>query len=417
MVAIHGAENVVIATPAHLVRAAHAVAYAGVSCVTYHTLMSFSGSLAGWDRHRMAQRRQLPKAVVWDEINMVPLELLQAFMPALRSHGIQVVACGDPGQLPAFAAKEADEADAWLRNSWAEHIVTSTADYRALDAPLIELKKRMWREDDVTQEREARAALPLHSFAELCEQWHPRDVVLCGTHEMGAAVSACLADVHTQRYPTEPVPIRISSCDEARHNGKPVAVPGTDRIVENYVGVLERVPLAALQNLPAPWVPSRVNTIHAFQGQTVGAASLAESPRLWLIDHRLRGWTSNAIYTAVSRVRWSGQLALVTPPGAAVAVDVGAPLTRADMPHICARIALHRNADVKAGRTCSLTATDVLALAASTTTCPCCDTPVAWRAAPRSANIWSIDRKDDSKGHTLENCRITCYTCNVRHIK
>ena len=39
------------------------------------------------------------------------------------------------------------------------------------------------------------------------------------------------------------------------------------------------------------------------------------APRcLYIVDHQLEGWLSNAVYTAVSRVRTYAQLRRVTPP-------------------------------------------------------------------------------------------------------
>ena len=44
--------------------------------------------------------------------------------------------------------------------------------------------------------------------------------------------------------------------------------------------------------------------------------------RLFIVDHSLSGWVSNAVYTAVSRVRLMDQIVRVLPPG-----DVKGPLT------------------------------------------------------------------------------------------
>jgi hypothetical protein len=83
---------------------------------------------------------------------------------------------------------------------------------------------------------------------------------------------------------------------------------------------------------------------------------------------------------------------------------------------IISKIACHTFFDRKKNKAtqCDLTADFVKTLVARQPNCAICDEPMTSCIGKKCGWQWSIDRIDNSKGHTVDNIRLTCYYCNVR---
>ena len=197
-----------------------------------------------------------------------------------------------------------------------------------------------------------------------------------------------------------------------------VDVPGqSHRQVPAVRGTIEWVSLntVLIDGLGADWVYSGWSTIHCVQGKTI-----APPRKLYIIDHMLSGWLSNAVYTAISRVRTFAQLRRVQP------VQSGEYVTplgiQADPCSnlIASRIRQHMSADRKAGKIPEhadrIDVEYVIGLfVKQDARCACCACPMLLQGfKPRHPQAFSIDRIDDAQGHARDNVRITCYQCNVR---
>ena len=136
------------------------------------------------------------------------------------------------------------------------------------------------------------------------------------------------------------------------------------------------------------------------------------------MDHQ--GWLSNAVYTAVSRVRTYAQLRRVTTPGDTDGYTTPQGIqSEPSNPLIEARLRRHALDDRAAKKSPApadrLDVEKVLELLATQDSrCACCSCPLLLQGfKPRHKQAFSIDRH--SKGHALDNCRITCLSYNQRH--
>jgi hypothetical protein len=417
-------QRVIVLTPSNILAQYHRTNTPGLAVKTYHKFFKLSATekLVDWNPAKLGQEL-MPAVIIWDEACMVPTAMLKTFLPFLESRNVQVVMCGDPGQLNPWGDKEGPHA--YLSGAWAHKVITCPDDWRATDEKLKALKLRMWMETDVKQLEEFRAACQTATWVNALKQWTPADRWICSTNEIGAKVSVCLLKEHRQRFPTELATIRFSPAAEVKHKykkqGQQVCIPGTTTMVEAYQGTLAKCPLAAVEaGLPAEWVYAGWGTIHCMQGQTVAAPN-----KLFIVDQSLAGWLNNAVYTAVSRVQSMDQLVSVIVPVAATSQSVAAKgqavCHTPSRDHITKRIQTHRVEDKKKGRLCEayVTAERVIELAQQQCgRCAVCQVQLLFQAYPlHSPQAYSIDRLDDQQGHAAANVRLTCNRCNVRHLR
>ena len=290
----------------------------GCRTSTYHKLLALpvGKPISTWDPSTLGHKLdRLPRVILWDEAGMVPTEIFKVVDPYLERRGTQVIKILGDGQLNPFADK-AGPAD-YLRKVWAEKVVAFEVDKRSKDADICALKAAMWKTSDAEQLEVFRDRVPRTSFDQLLAEWTPQDLVLCSTNAQGALVGNTLLERHRERYPQELAPIRFAPPDNAprRSTKTLVDVPGiAGRQVPAVRGTIQWVPLdtVMIQGLGADWVYAGWSTIHCIQGKTISPPR-----RLYIVDHSLSGWLSNAVYTAVSRVRTFPQLRRVEPhPGA-----------------------------------------------------------------------------------------------------
>ena len=190
--------------------------------------------------------------------------------------------------------------------------------------------------------------------------------------------------------------------------------------MDHVKGIVTECPLSVARDqaqLGADWTYSGWNTVHVVQGDTIDRPG-----RVFILDDKLTGWTENAPYTAVSRVRYADQVVRVLPHP----VDKAA-LSRTpegfeaapDLAHIERRLNAHFRVDAAQARdvaekpSAQIIADMILAQGGQ---CACCGVKVFCQGFRfRDPQGYSIDRIDDNRGHEVGNLRITCYSCNIRH--
>ena len=413
-----------IACPSNELALDHA-AKLGCRTFTYHKLFALpvTKPMATWDPAALGHKLdRLPRVILWDEAGMVPTEIFERVLPYLRDRGIQVIALLGEGQLNPFADKAGPAA--YLRDTWAQRVVDFDVDMRSQDDQIRDLKSLMWKTDDKSQLRIFRERVPEAKFDALLAEWTPQDLVLCSTLALGAVVGNALLARHREHFPQELAPIRYAPPDNApRRSVKAlIDVPGqAGRQVPAVRGTIEWVPLdtVLVNGLGAEWVYAGWSTIHCVQGKTINAPR-----RLYIVDHKLAGWLSNAVYTAVSRVRTFAQLRRVIPPASAQDYVMPAEGTLQADPCpvlIANRLRQHLSSDRQAKKVPEpadrLDVEFVIGMIVRQDgRCACCDCPLLLQGfTPRHPQAFSIDRLDDSRGHARDNVRLACYNCQCRH--
>ena len=293
-----------------------------------------------------------------------------------------------------------------------------------LDGPtsaLHAIKERMWCQSDSTQLRVFRDHIPAETFEHAIQRTTPEDMWICSTNDLGGQVQTRLLRHHKANHPMLPAKIRFDPDDSIAHRykkqGQPVAIPGSREKVNAYKGTTVQVPLRVVEKgLPLEWKYAGWGTVHRVQGKTIQAPGL-----LFIIDHSLSGWVSNAVYTAVSHVRLLSQVVRVLPPG-----DVKGPLIptalQATPSHalIEARLKRYGVEDKQKRRpkcTDKLTVDYVLGMIQEAAKqCTLCGVNLLLQGYTKClGQAFSIDRLDDSQGHYRGNVRLTCLSCNRRH--
>jgi hypothetical protein len=153
------------------------------------------------------------------------------------------------------------------------------------------------------------------------------------------------------------------------------------------------------------WALGYAMTIHSSQGLTV-----KDPQKVWIIDDWLQ-W-SNLVYLAVSRVEYMHQLERVTCPPEEGSED--RQLTEPQLRKVIQRklVACKRQDSVK-GLQFNLKVDHILELKeAQSNRCAACNIELLWAYQPKDTQQFSVDRLDNTKGHTWDNVRITCLECN-----
>ena len=286
------------------------------------------------------------------------------------------------------------------------------------------VKEWMWCKSDSTQLRVFRDYIPVETFEQALQRTTPEDVWICSTNALGGQVQTSLLRHHKANYPRLLAKIRFDPDDSIAHRyrkqGQPVAIPGSREKVDAYKGTIVQVPLRIVEKgLPLEWKYAGWGTVHLVQGKT-----LAPPSKLFIVDHSLSGWVSNAVYTAVSRVRLLDQIVRVLPPG-----DVKGPLTptaqQATPSHalIEARLKRYVIEDRQKGRPKytgahhKLTVDHILGMIQKADKkCTPCGVDLLLQGYTKChGQAFSIDRLDDNQGHYKWNVRLTCLSCNRRH--
>ena len=397
-----------------------------------------------WDPSALGHRLDgLAEVLVFDECCKVPAKILKVILDYLARRTCQVICCGDRGQIPPWGDKEGPHT---MIEEWAGPKVRQfDTDYRSLcevcgepwsvctdnhtcpegpTSALHTVKEWMWCKSDSTQLRVFRDHIPGETFEQALQRTTPEDVWICSMNALGGQVQTSLLRHHKANYPRLPAKIRFDPDDSIAHRyrkqGQPVAIPGSREKVDAYKGTIVQVPLRIVgKGLPLEWKYAGWGTVHRVQGKT-----LVPPSKLFIVDHSLSGWVSNAVYTAVSRVRLLDQIVRVLPPG-----DVKGPLTPTAQQAtpsralIEARLKRYVIEDRQKGRPKytgahhKLTVDHVLGMIQKADKkCTPCGVDLLLQGYTKChGQAFSIDRLDDNQGHYKWKVRLTCLSCNRRH--
>ena len=401
----------------------------GCRTATYHKMLGLpvGKNIATWDPEALGHKLDnLPEILVCDEGSMVPRPVWERILPYLESRGRQVIICEDDAQLSDFEKSD----PAGYHKEWASATIDFTVDMRSQDDDIRSLKAAIWRTSDDNQRAIWRARVPETSLDAAIAEWHPRDIFLCSTNDMGAEIQGRLLAEHRRRYPHEPAPIRFAPDPTVEHRYRQKArenrirVPGTERTCPTIRGHIEWVPLSAIDidGLGPEWQYAGWGTIHCVQGKTINAPR-----RLYVVDHKLEGWLDNAVYTAVSRVRTFPQLRRVVPPANLLGyIQPRGVQAEPSVALIESRIRRHNLDDLSAARAGKRAAVEKAArldadyvmdlIVRADGKCCHCGCPLLLQGfKPRHPQAFSIDRIDNARGHEVGNVAISCYSCNIRH--
>ena len=411
-----------------------------VQTIDHYLCIPFGKPIEDWDPASLGHRLDgLAEVIIIDECCKVPTKKLKAILDYLDRRSCQVICAGDRGQVPPWGDKEGPHS---MLEAWAgSNVRLFETDYRCLcevcgnpwsicscpDGPtsaLHTIKGWMWCESDSVQLQFFRDHIPAEPLEQAIERTTPEDMWICSTNALGAQVQKRLLAHHKANYPRLPAKIRFDPDDSIAHRyrkqGRPVPIPGRRDTVKAYRGATVQVPLRVVeQGLPLEWKYAGWGTVHRVQGSTISPPS-----KLFIVDHSLSGWVSNAVYTAVSRVRLLDQIVRVLPPG-----DVQGPLTPTAQQAtpsrtlIEARLKRYVVEDRQKGRPKytgshhKLTVDHVLdMIQEADKKCTLCGDELLLQGYTKChGQTFSIDRLDDSQGHYRWNVQLTCLSCNRRH--
>ena len=415
-----------------------------VQTIHHYLCINPTKPIEEWDPSALGHRLDgLAEVLIFDECCKVPAKTLKVILDYLARRTCQVICCGDREQIPPWGDKEGPHA---MIEEWAgPNMRQFDTDYRSLcevcgepwsvcadnhtcpegpTSALHTVKDWMWCKSDSTQLRVFRDHTPAESFEQALQRATPEDVWICSTNALGGQVQTSLLWHHKANYHRLPAKICFDPDDSIAHRyrkqGQPVAIPGSREKVDAYKGTIVQMPLRIVEKgLPLEWKYAGWGTVHRVKGKT-----LAPPSKLFIVDHSLSGWVSNAVYTAVSRMRLLDQIVRVLPPG-----DVKGPLTPTALqstpsrPLIEARLKRYVIEDRQKGRPKytgshhKRTVDHVLGMIErADKKCTPCGVDLLLQGYTKChGQAFSIDRLDDSQGHYKWNVRLTCLSCNRRH--
>jgi len=400
-----------VLTPTH--RLAKEMRTRDVKAQTYHSFFRWSGQHE-WTPERMGQKF-ISRVIIWDEICTVPCPILQKFLDWLDQKGIQVICCGDQGQPPPIAGEMPHD---WLKLK-ADYYEEIKVDHRAKDEELKALKKRIRLKADKVQCEEMRKTLPsCLGWDQFAQQWRPGNLILTSRQKVRDRAQQLLFQRHKEHFPDNPVPLLYHPKDSRKQNIK-VGIPGTNRKEELVLNDVVDVTIeAAEQAIQTPdWRLGYALTVHSSQGLTIH-----DPQKVWIIDNHLQ-W-SNLAYLAVSRVERMHQLKRVACPPEITHVVVNdggndsevRPQTLQQLRQVIVKkLVAYRRQDKTKGLSYNLKVDHVLKLKeAQSNRCAACNIELLWAYDPKDRQQFSVDRLDNSRGHTHDNVRLTCLECNIQ---
>ncbi len=397
-------------TPTH--RLAKEMRARGVKAQTYHSFFRWSGQTE-WTPERMGQK-YIPRVVIWDEICTVPRPILETFLGWLEHRGVQIICCGDQGQPPPIVGEMPHD---WLRHA-ANYYEEVEADHRAKDNALKALKRRIRLKPDRVQCHEMRKMLPVClGWDRFIKAWKPGDLILTSRQKVRDQAQKLLFQRHKDHFKDLPVPLLYRPQDTRRQNIM-ITIPGPKDLngrakqEELVLNDIVWVPLNYAQEVldgkwGDDWALGYSMTVHSSQGLTIH-----DPQKVWIIDDFLQ-W-SNLAYLAVSRVEYLTQLErVVCPPEEGSEVRQ---LTEQQLRKVIQRkLVAHKRQDQGKGflTPFNLTVDHILLLKeAQGNRCAACNIELLWVYQPKDTQQFSVDRLENTRGHTCDNVRLTCLECN-----
>ncbi|MEW8652543.1 MAG: AAA family ATPase [Candidatus Thiodiazotropha sp.] len=400
-------------TPTH--RLAKEMRARGVQAQTYHSFFRWSGQTE-WTPERMG-RKFIPRVIIWDEVCTVPRPTLETFLDWLEGRGVQVICCGDQGQPPPITGEMPHD---WLRavaQQPANYYEEVEVDHRAKDPLLKALKKRIRLQPDKVQCQEIRKALPgCLGWERFVEAWKPCDLILTSRLKVRDRAQKLLFERHEEYFPDTSVPLLYRPEDTRRQDIKvtipgPLLLDGRPDQRELVLNDVVEVPLKyAREVLAGKWGPDwalgYALTVHSSQGLTIH-----DPQKVWIVDDFLQ-W-SNLAYLAVSRVEYLSQLERVVCPPEEGSEGAGT-LTEQQLRKVIQRkLVAYKRQDAAKGLRFNLKVDHILELKeAQSNRCAACNIELLWVYQPKDTQQFSVDRLDNTMGHTRDNTRLTCLECN-----
>ena len=241
-------------------------------------------------------------------------------------------------------------------------------------------------------------------WGQFVQQWRPGNLILTSRQKIRDRAQQLLFQRHKEHFPDNPVPLLYHPKDSRKQNIK-VGIPGTDRKEELVLNDVVDVTIeAAEQAIQTPdWRLGYALTVHSSQGLTIH-----DPQKVWIIDNHLQ-W-SNLAYLAVSRVERMHQLKRVACPPDIQRPTVRPPTKQQIRTTIAKKLVAYKKHDEKKGRSFNLKVDHVLKLyVAQSNRCAACNIELLWSYAPKDRQQFSVDRLDNTKGHTDDNVRLTCW--------
>ena len=381
----------------------------GVNAQTYHSFFRWSGQ-ADWTPERMGQKF-VPRVIIWDEVCTVPRNILETFLDWLDLRSVQVICCGDQGQTPPIAGEAPHD---WLKER-CDYYEEITADHRSRCDKLKALKRAIRLQPDRAQCKEMRKALPAcWGWNDFIEEWHPHDLILVPRKAPRDRTQVLLFEHQKNAFPAEPVPLLYRPRDTCQQNVM-VTIPGPlldtgPDLQELVLNDVVKVSVDTAQEVldgkwGHDWALGYAMTVHSSQGLTI------DEQKVWIVDDHLQ-W-SNLAYLAVSRVRYLHQLARCCPPPEADGPPPPAHDEATARKNIGRKLQAYKRCDAAKGQKCNLRLKDVEALKEQQgNRCAACNIELIWCYSAKDSRQFSVDRLDNSQGHTRDNVRLTCLECN-----
>jgi len=204
---------------------------------------------------------------------------------------------------------------------------------------------------------------------------------------------------------------RLYHPKDSREQNIMVTIPGTDQKAELVLNDIHHVTIQASEAAirTDDWRLGYALTFHTSQGLTI-----KDPQKVWIIDDYLQ-W-SNLTYLAVSRVEYMRQLErVVCPPeeGSEVKQLTEPRFAQQTRKVIQKKLVAYKRQDQVKGLRFNLKVDHVLHLRETQNNhCAACNIELLWAYHPKDTQQFSIDRLDNTIGHTHDNIRLTCLECN-----
>ena len=201
------------------------------------------------------------------------------------------------------------------------------------------------------------------------------------------------------------IPILYHPKDSRKQNML-INIPGTSRqeilVLNDIVHV--SIEEAEIAIKTSDWQLGYSMTVHSSQGLTI-----SNPKTVFILDDYLN-W-SNLAYLAVSRVEYMSQLQLVR---IAIQKTESCPITDDELRKvIIKKLKSYSQVDKSKNVSFSLKVNDILLLKATQNNeCASCSINLLWQYEPGDTQQFSVDRIDNTLGHTQDNVRLTCLECN-----
>ncbi|GFS16362.1 hypothetical protein ElyMa_001471000 [Elysia marginata] len=270
------------------------------------------------------------------------------------------------------------------------------------------LAEKTFGENHAASCRAMREALPdCLGWGAFVEVWKPGDLILTSRQKVRNQVQRLLFQKHKASYPNTSVPLLYHPQDSRKQNIL-VTIPGTDRqeelVLNDTVDVALEAAEAAIQT--DDWRLGYSISVHFSQGLTIH-----NPQKVWIVDDYLQ-W-SNLAYLAVSRVEYMRQLARVACPPEEGSI-AGPPSEQQMRKAIQKKLVAYKRQDRAKGLAgFDLKVDHILQLKeAQNNRCSACNIELLWVYPPEDTQQFSVDRLDNSRGHSRGNVRLTCLDCN-----